>query len=263
MRFEIIDVHSHLADEQFSTDREEVLARMRKQRVGTIVVGVNYESSAWAVALAREHEGVWACVGVHPEDGAREVFIAEKYTSLFESGKVVAVGECGFDYFRKPKEEVYEKQRALFEAHIEFAGERALPLMLHIRASKGSFDAYDDALFLLREYKNKFPHLKGNVHFFAGDISRAQAFFDLDFTISFTGVISFAREYREVVSFSPLSNIHAETDAPFVAPLPYRGQRNEPMFVEKVIACIAEIKKLSVEEVKVQLRKNAENMFGI
>lgn len=262
MKLNTIDIHAHLTDARFDTDREEVILRMEEGEVGAITVGTDYESSKQAVELSERYPNIWACVGVHPEDGSEEVFDAERYRALADSKRVVAIGECGFDYFRKPKSEVYKTQLELFEAQIVFAGERALPLMLHLRSSKGSFDAYEDALSVLSSYQKTFPNLTGNAHFFAGDTKLAQKFFDLNFSISFTGVISFASEYEEVLAYASLSHIHAETDSPYVAPKPYRGERNEPLYVTEVIKRIAEIKKLPQEEVEAQLFQNARALFG-
>lgn len=263
MKLTTIDIHSHLTDTAFDEDREAALSRMAEAGVGTITIGTDFESSERAVALAALHNNVWASVGVHPDDGGTETFSEEQYAPLLEHGRVVAVGECGFDYFRKERAEVYETQRPLFEAQIEFALAHDLPLMLHIRDKRGERTAYEDTLSLLSKYKAAHPALRGNAHFFAMGTDIAERFFALDFTISFTGVITFTSDYDEVVSVAPLEQIHAETDAPYVAPKLHRGARNEPSYVTEVVKRIAEIKKLPEEQVAYQLRENARKLFYV
>jgi TatD DNase family protein len=130
--------------------------------------------------------------------------------------------------------------------------------MIHCR------NAYDDVLDILKEYKKEAgKKLRGNCHFFAGTIDHAKEFLDMDFTISFTGVITFAKEYEELVKYVPLELMHAETDSPYVAPVPFRGGRNEPAFVEKVVNRIADIKEVSFEEVERQLIKNAKELYKL
>ena len=130
--------------------------------------------------------------------------------------------------------------------------------MLHIR-DKGDGRAYYDALSILK----KDARVRGNVHFFAGSIAVAKEFLELGYTLSFTGVITFAKEYEELVSYVPLDMMHAETDAPYVAPVPYRGTRNEPLFVKETANKIAEIKKEELGVVLEQLRANAKELFGV
>jgi len=130
--------------------------------------------------------------------------------------------------------------------------------MLHVRNGKAGENAYADVLEML-----KGRNVKGNVHFFAGGIPDARAFLDIGFTLSFTGVITFAKQYEELVSFVPLDRMHAETDAPYVSPAPHRGKRNEPAFVIEVVKKIAEIKGLSIEEVSQVLYQNAKKLFAI
>ncbi len=169
-----------------------------------------------------------------------------------KSEKVIGIGECGLDYFHG-KEEAKEKQKELFENQIELAMESGKPLMLHIR------DAYEDAIEIL----NKYDGVRGNVHFFAGSKGMAQQFLDLGFTLSFTGVITFAKEYEDLIKSIPLDRILSETDCPFVAPALYRGKRNEPSYVIEVVKKISEIKDLSFEEVSSQLLQNSKNLWGI
>ena len=158
-------------------------------------------------------------------------------------------------------------QRNIFQRHIDLAMKKDLPLMFHIRPQKGTMDAYYDALEVLENFPigNSYGKgkLRGNVHFFVGDLDVLKRFLTLGFTVSFTGVITFTDDYDELVRQTPLSMLMSETDSPFVAPEPYRGRRNSPLYISKVVKKIAEIRGQSFEDVKVALRDNALRQFAI
>lgn len=252
-----IDAHSHLNFPLEYPDLEEVLARMRESETGTIVVGTDLESSKRAVELAEKHENIWACIGVHPVDDPSRQFEEELFDGLMKSKKVVAVGECGLDFFHAKKEEDFERQRELFLKQIDFAIKHDKPLMIHSRA------AYPELLSELESLKTDLgDKLRGNIHFFAGTLDEARKFWALGFTTSFTGVITFARDYDEVIKNAPLEMLLSETDAPYVAPAPYRGKRNEPSFVSEVVKKIAEIRGEDFEAVRGTLARNALRMIG-
>jgi len=260
------DIHSHVSFPEFDHDRESVLERMRKSGVWTITVGVDWKSSQKAVLMATEREGFFATIGQHPADNRKEVFNINDYKKLITHPKVVAVGECGLQYFRVKKdlEEEKKRQKELFEKHIELALLGDKPLMLHCRPSEGSVDAYEDVLDILTSnFQLPTSKLRGNVHFFVGTISVAKRFLELGFSFSFTGVITFARDYDEVIKYIPLDSIMSETDSPFVAPEPYRGMRNEPVYVIEVVKKIAEIRNENFEKVRAQLVENALRVFRI
>lgn len=248
---------------EYDSDREAVLARMKEIGMGTILVGVDYETSRQAVELAEKNENIYVCVGLHPKDNTTEVFDTEAYRKLVQNPKVVAIGECGLDFFRLEGdpgkvEEIKAQQKKLFIQQIELAIGENKPLMLHCR------DAYREVLDILSPYKKQAgERLRGNVHFFAGDVATAREFIELDFTVSFTGVITFARNYDEVIRSLPLMSILSETDAPFVAPVPYRGKRNEPAYVVEVVKKLAEIRGEDPETVQTQLIENAKRVFAI
>lgn len=244
------DVHSHLQASQYDQDREEVIGRLKETDTHTITVGTDFESSEQGVNLAGRHPEIYATIGIHPTDKL-ESFEVLKFESLVRNSKVVAVGECGFDFYHAKKEDDYDRQKELFIAQIEFAKLHNKPLMIHAR------NAYEELLQILDQYKD----LRGNVHFFAGDWEIAQQLFALGFTISFTGVITFASDYNEVIKKSPLDKILSETDAPYVAPVPYRGKRNEPLYVSEVVKKIAEIRKEDFEYVRSALAQNALRMI--
>jgi TatD DNase family protein len=256
----VIDTHSHFNLPQFDIDRDVAITRMEGEEVGTICVGIDKETSALALELASKHESIWACIGQHPTEWCK-AWDNEEMRKLAQGTRVVAIGECGLDYFRQRERDHTEEQEALFRKQIELAKELRLPLMLHIRPQEGTMDAYDRALDILKEYKADYPLLTGTAHFFAGDMRIAKEFLDLGFYISFSGVITFVPHYEELVSFVPIDRILPETDAPFAAPAPYRGKRAEPAYVVEVVQKIADIKQLSRAETEQKLLENTKRLF--
>jgi TatD DNase family protein len=182
---------------------------------------------------------------------------------LANSEKVVAIGECGLDYFRIFSDDTKTKdiQKEVFNSQIDLAIEKNLPLILHIRPQKGTMDAYEDALEILE--KRQDYRIRGDVHFFVGSVDIASRFLKLGFYLSFTGVITFARDYDEVIKMMPIDRILTETDSPFVTPVPHRGKVCEPWMVEEVVKQIAKIKNLDEEHVRVQILENVKNLFFI
>ena len=229
--FDYIDIHAHLNDSDFDSDRDEVIDRMKENKIGAINVGTNITTSKEVVELASLHDNLWAIVGVHPHEPD------ENFETLAELGrqeKVVAIGECGLDYSRIGVEdkEIKKQQQELFAKQIELALTLSKPLMLHVR------DSYQEVLDILKSY----PKARAHVHFFAGDWAMAKKFLDRGDSLSFTGVITFTKQYDEVVKNMPLDRLLAETDCPYVAPIPYRGKRNEPTYVVNVVKKIAAIR---------------------
>lgn len=251
------DIHSHLNFPEFESDREEAIKRLRETETGTITVGTDFETSRGAVELAEKHENIYACIGVHPVDNPSRNFDREKFEELAKSPKVVAIGECGMDFFHAGKGEDYERQKKLFVDQIEFALEHDLPIMIHAR------NAYEEILEILEPLKEKESRLRGDVHFFAGSVDIAKRFIKIGFTLSFTGVVTFVSDYDEVIRSAPLQSIMSETDAPYVAPVPYRGKRNEPSYVSEVVKRIAEIRGEDLETVQKTLISNVSRMFKI
>ncbi len=252
-----IDIHAHMQFSAYDADRTELLERTAHEGVSVINVGTDLVMSEAAVSLAEAHEGLYATVALHPADGEQE-FDRPAYEALAKHLKVVAVGECGLDYFHL-NEDTAKHQRELFIQHIEIANALKKPLMLHIRSGKEGRSAYKDALDILREH----AQVKGNVHFFAGTLEEAKEFIEFGFTISFTGVITFTSDYDEVIRAIPLDMIMAETDCPFVTPAPFRGKRNEPMHVREVYKAIARIKGIDEEFLRMQIVTNAQRVFGL
>ena len=260
-----IDIHSHLNFPDYDADRGEVIARMRKQGVATITIGTSLETSQSAVALAEQHENIFACIGIHPTEidpitGITAHFPRQHFEELVKHPKVVAVGECGLDYGREGviDEKQKETQRILFRQHIDFAVQHNLPIMIHARNS--SADILEILTFKKSEYGDK---LRGNAHFFTGNPAEAQQYIDLGFSVSFTGVITFAQDYDETIKSVPLESLMSETDSPFVTPTPYRGKRNEPTYVIEVVRKLAEIKGIPEEEAAQVFLKNAVAKFNL
>lgn len=257
-----IDIHAHLNFPDYDADRGEVIARLKAAEIGVINVGTDLATSRAVVKLAEENENMWATVGVHPSavlgtspHAAEEATDFAALEDLAKHPKVVAIGECGLDYFRLEvnDEATKTKQRELFIKQIELAQKVSKPLMLHIR------ETYDEVLAILADY----PAVRAHAHFFAGDGQILQKFLDRGDTVSFTGVVTFTTDYDELVKATPLDRLMAETDAPFVAPAPYRGRRNDPLYVREVASRLAELKGISTEELAQNSLQNANRVFNL
>ena len=277
-----IDSHCHMNFAIYHEDVAEVIEKTKQDSVAVINIGTQSDTSKKGVELANDHDHLWAIIGLHPihtslsyhdhdelgNEGEEftsrgEVFDIDYYRSLANSSeKVIGIGECGLDYYRNTPETKSSQEKA-FRDQIELALELDLPLMLHVRPSVGSYDAYEDVLEILQGYKEEHPSMRGQAHFFAGNMDIAQQFIDLGFHISFTGVITFAKDYEELVRDIPLNKILSETDAPYVSPKPFRGQRNEPSHVREVVKKIADVKEISVDEVAEAIRENVKELYGI
>lgn len=248
MKNPYIDLHAHLNFKDFDNDREEILAEMKEKNVIAINVGTTYQTSVEGIELAKKYpDQIFPIVGSHPIHAADHED-EERFEELVSRPEVVGVGECGLDYFERDRVQLSQKdleiQEKVFRHQIEMSIKYNKPLMLHVR------EAYSKTLTILGEYFNPEKlEYRGNAHFFVGTIEEAQAFLDLGFSISFTGVITFVEEYRKLVEFVPLNRMFAETDSPYVSPAPYRGKRNTPIHVIEIYKKIAEIKKVSLEEV--------------
>jgi len=273
-----IDTHTHANLSAFDEDRDEVLARAAVAGVSMINIGTKHSTSTRAVEIAHEYPHCFAAVGLHPvqtvpgrhdEDeigeGGKpfiskgEAFEAAAYRELASHPKVVAIGECGLDYYHTTVESD-AAQRDAFIAQIHLANELNKPLMLHIRNGKDpSKNAYRDVAEIIASESK----VVGNAHFFAGSIEDARRFLDLGFTLSFTGVITFTSDYDEVVRYCPTDMMHAETDAPYVSPKPYRGTRNEPAYVVEVVRRLAALKDIEESAFASTLLANAERLYGI
>jgi TatD DNase family protein len=177
----------------------------------------------------------------------------------FSRGEILAIGETGLDYFRDQSPETKEKQVEIFKKHIALAVSVNKPLMLHVRSSKGSDDAYYDALEILSQYKN----IRADFHFFSGSKQCMLDIIAAGFTISVDGPITFVAEYDDMIRACPIDKVMIETDAPFAAPAPYRGKTCEPWMVVEIARKVAELKGLDLETVRIQMLENTQRFFGI
>lgn len=282
MNLNYIDIHSHVNLSPLLENKDALLAKLREHQIGTITVGTGLETSQLAVAIAESNPDIcWATVGFHPcecgdplheeerVDSAAGRVRFDKLEELARHPKVVAIGETGLDYFHEDTPESRKSQTEIFKKHIELAIKVQKPLMLHVRSSKGSNDAYYDALTVLANYT---PHpsplpegegIRANFHFFSGSKKCMEDIIAAGFTISVDGPITFVAEYDEMIKAVPLEKIMIETDAPFAAPKPYRGKTCEPWMVVEVAKKIAELKNLPEETVREQLLKNTKAFFKI
>jgi TatD DNase family protein len=185
-----------------------------------------------------------------------EEFDPEAYRALAEDPKTVAIGECGLDYFRLD-EATKPKQHAALLAQITLAKAVGKPLMIHCR------DAFPDLISLLTDHKKELNDIPGVIHFFTGTKEQMKALLDLDFAFTFGGVVTFTHDYDEVVRYAPLDRLLSETDAPYVAPMPHRGKRNEPAYVIETVKKLAELRGITTEEMEAAIFKNAQRIFRI
>ena len=254
----LIDSHSHLDDEAFAEDHSAVVARAEAADIGAIIdPGCDLASSRLAVDLSRQYPIVHAAVGFHPENCANTTAAdLDAVRALAAAPKVVAIGEIGLDYHWDDNPS-RAKQQEVFVAQLELAGELGLPVIIHDR------DAHGDALALVRSH---FSRDAGGVfHCYSGSVETARALLDLGFYLGFDGPITFKNNKKSpaVVAYAPMDRLLIETDAPYMAPVPLRGRRNEPAFVTHVAAKMAAIKALPLEAVAEATTANAKRLFHL
>ncbi len=254
----LIDTHCHLDMLAYSDDLAAVLENARTGGVRAVItIGIDLESSEEAIALASRHAMVQATVGIHPHDvGNIDMGDLEDIESLIEhgSGKIVGYGEIGLDYVKRYCDP--EVQKKLFAAQLGIAKNHKLPVVIHDR------EAHDDILRILKEHG---PFDNGGVmHCFSGDMEFARKTMDLGFHISIPGIVTFknASALREVAMKIPLEAMILETDGPFLAPDPYRGKRNEPLYTLYTADCIAGLRNIELEELADRTTANALDLFG-
>lgn len=282
-----IDIHAHVNFKAYDNDRDAVIRRALEHDTWVINIGTQYDTSQKAVEMTKQYsDGVYATIGLHPihtsisyHDEAElgkegktfssrgEVFNKEKYRELAQKGKVVAIGECGLDYYHLDQESI-EKQKKAFISQIELASELDLPLMLHVRNNPDdkSHNAYFDVYELLKKYSKR--KIKGVSHFFAGSVEDVKKFVDIGVYISLAGPITYKPnlkicDYDAVIKETPLDMILTDTDSPYVAPAPYRGQRNEPVYVKEMVKKIAYVKNIEEEEIARIIFSNAKKLFNL
>ena len=253
------DSHAHLEGARFDADREEVIARARAGGVETMLtvgqVGADWSGMEASIALAERYDFVWTSVGLHPHD-AKEYTdeVGERMREAAGHPRVVAWGECGLDFFydNSPR----EAQRAAFRAQLRIARSLGLPVIVHSR------DAADETLEILdEELERAGPG--GVFHCFSYDLEVAQRALAIGFLVSFSGIVTFptAGAVREAAARLPLEAILVETDCPFLAPVPHRGQRNEPLYVRETAAEIARLRGTTVDEIARATTANFRRLF--
>ncbi len=258
---QLYDSHCHLNHPEFDSDYHKHIQTCLEKRIGLFIIGNDFATSRRATEIAEEYvnENVYASVGVHPDDYVEEGFNQDQFQLLIND-KVKAIGEIGLDYSRTT--EAKETQKKGFIEQLNFAKENKLPVVLHARGSQqDSQDAYLDMLEILRE--QNFNH--GVIHCFSANSDIAKKFVELGFFIGFTGLITFKNkalnELREVVKELPLEKILVETDAPFLAPDPHRGQLCLPEYVELVAEKVAQIKQIDIQTVQEKTTQNFNTLF--
>ncbi|HUO50474.1 MAG TPA: TatD family hydrolase [Candidatus Paceibacterota bacterium] len=251
------DAHCHLQLPEFAGDLDAVVARMRAADMSALVIGVDYETSTAAVELAEKYDFLWAVIGLHPNDNPEEILDAAAYEALAQNPKVVAIGECGLDYSRRPTPEYIEIQKKRFAAQIALAAKIGKPLIIHCRS------AHEDMIEILRAAKGEHPNLQIVIHFCTVDGETAQKYIDIGCYLSFPGPITYTDMYDDSIRIAPPERILAETDSPFAAPVPFRGKRNEPVYVEHVVRKIAEVRGDDFENLRAQILENVRRIFRL
>lgn len=251
------DSHCHINDKQFDSDRACVIERMKAAGlVGAVTLGCERNEVEDVIRLSQENPGfLYAAWALHPEyEKAKETSIDE-ILSICSAKEIVAVGETGLDYHWCKGDLTWQKNR--FRMHIAAAKELKKPLVIHARESES------DALKILTE--EKASDVGFVLHCFGGDMDTAKACVDAGGMVSFTGVLTFksAQNLREIAAALPLERLMIETDCPYMAPVPYRGKRNEPSFVVEVARTIAQVKSLPLDTVAAQTTENARRFFHI
>jgi TatD DNase family protein len=258
---EYVDTHAHLDMAEFDADRSEMLKRAYDNGVKTIITtGIDIPSSQKAIDLAAANSGIYAAVGIHPQEctGVTEADFA-RLDILSITDKVVAIGECGLDYYRdySPR----HTQLETFYHHLDLADKSGLPLIIHCR------QAEEDVLKILADWSAQSPagEGKGVIHCFSGSAETALKYINMGFYIGLGGYIGYpsSKKYRADFAAIPLEHIVLETDCPFLPPQPYRGERNEPAYVPQTASTLAEIKNLQIEEIASATTANARRLFRL
>lgn len=268
----LIDSHAHLDSERYAEDREAMLLRAREAGVEMVLavgIGDGPDSMYQALELSRKYASnelmpqIVVSAGIHPHEAAlADPAALDMLNSLAEEPEVVAVGEIGLDYFydHSPR----EVQQRAFVQQMEIAAAHKLPILIHCRASAESTNAWDDALDLLDQHWRATGH-GGVLHCFAGELRHAEQAMDMGFRVSFAGNITFpkAQPIRDVAAKIPLDRLLIETDAPFLAPVPHRGKRNEPALVRGVAEKLAEVRGTDYETMALTTAENFRSFFNV
>lgn len=253
----IFDTHAHYYDKAFSGDVNELLASLPERGVGLVVCpGCDIETSTQCVKLAQLHPHVYAAVGIHPEEiETHTLKHMDDIATLANQPKVVAIGEAGLDYYWIKEEALRAQSRDLFDAHLSLSEEKNLPLIVHAR------DAQRDTMDIVKAH----PNARGVFHCYAGSLEEAKILVDMGWMISFTGNVTFknARKAPEILKWIPLESLLLETDAPYMAPEPFRGKRCDSSMISYAIEAIAAWRNMDAKEVEEITYHNGKAFFGL
>lgn len=254
---QIIDAHCHVQFPQYDSDRDAVIRRAIERGISMVCVGTDLANSRQAVELAERYEGLYASVGVHPNE---KNFNQDQCLMLAEHPKVVAIGEIGLDYYRVTNPEDRQSQKKRFVQQLEYALQVRKPIIVHCRdAATPHTGAHDDMLAILKSATG----LSGVIHSFTGTFEQADAYCELGYFIGLNAIVTFSDQYAGLVQRVPLCRMLLETDAPYLAPEPHRGKRNEPLYIEGIGNKIAEIRGIKPEMLFDATRENTERLFNI
>ena len=277
----IFESHAHYEDRKFDSDRIELLSNMKKKNIGTIInVGTTLELSRASIALSHEYDFIYAAIGVHPSDiecleeaesamgGKPETDdagqTAESHDGIVQlrniavsEKKVVAIGEIGLDFYWEKDEAVRERQRYWYREQLALARELELPVIIHSR------EANEETFNIMKEAAA--AGTRGVIHCYSGSPDMAEQYVKLGYYIGIGGVVTFknGKKLKETAKRIPLENILVETDCPYMAPEPFRGERNDSTFLPYIIKEIAELREITVDEVMEVTRENGRRLFGI
>jgi len=250
----LIDVHAHYDDKRYNDDRDEVINKVKQSGIDRIInSGSSIRSSKTSAELAKKYDFIYATVGVHPHETDRTPDnTLDILADLLKNKKVLAVGEIGLDFFHDFSDR--NSQRLWFKKQMDVAAEVKYPAVIH------DMDAHGECLEMAKRYKGI---VKGIFHCFAGSVEMAKELVKLDYMMSFGGVVTFAnaKTCREVIKEIPIDYILLETDCPYLAPHPHRGQRNDSGYLPLIAEKIAEIKDIATEEVITKTGENARRCF--
>ncbi len=253
----MIDSHAHMDMEEFERDRAEVIDRAFKGGLTHILtVGIDLDSSIAAQKLSQQYEVIYSAVGYHPHNANRcDSRVLDELARITSKPGVVAWGEIGLDFFRLHSST--DEQLKSFSLQLEIANDLSMPVIIHDR------EAHNDVLAILKKMGK--GEKKGVIHCFSGDIDLAEAFMELGYYISIPGTVTYKKAtlVKEVASHIPLERMLIETDSPFLAPMPKRGKRNEPLFVTYTAQEIARLRNIEFEEVAATTAQNAKVLFGL
>ena len=255
----MIDTHCHLHSKEFDNNREEILSQLKQNSIQAILIGVSIEDSIEAIKLAKSHTFLYPSLGVHPHE--YELIdinnVKQDMDTILANEDLIAIGECGFDFYYHQSLEAREKQEDLFRLHLDMAVKYNKPVIIHTR------DSFEDTYRVLLEYKDLVIIL----HCFTGDTYWVNKFIELTHTIyfSFSGIVTFKNSIpiQEAVKNVPKNRLLVETDSPYLAPVPHRGQQNTPLFLEYIIRQVSNLRDIDYQESIKILDKNAKIAFNI